>query len=387
LYAAALHGFYKPLIFPGQQTGDILEQSIFQRGVFFFFLALFCISIFLLGNLVAPFTATIVLGVVITGIFRPVFVLFTRKLSSRMASLLTCAIIFFVVFIPVVFFVGVLSKEALDLYNLARDAVFSNQLIQVLENTRALDRLNDLLARAGIQKTVSWQELLSPVSELGKMVGFSLFQQARFITSNLLNLVFYFCLMIIVIFYMFMDGKKLIQYLYDLSPLPDEHDKQLFQKFNEMAGAVLIGNGLGGVIQGTAGGLLFLFLGLNSPFLWGLIMGFMAFLPIVGIGIVLVPTAVFYMLKSSVVTGIGILMFYGILSWGIEYIFKPRLVGDRMAMHPLIVFFAIIGGLNVYGLMGIIYGPLIATLFLTLSEIYFSSFQSMVEPAKFKKVN
>ncbi|MCA1794991.1 MAG: AI-2E family transporter [Desulfotignum sp.] len=362
-----------------------MEQTIFQRGVFFFFLALFCISLVLLGNLVAPFTAVIVLGVVITNVFRPVFLLFTKKLSFRMASLLTCAIIFFVVFIPVVFFVGILSKEALDLYNLARDAVFSNQLIQVLENTRALDRLNDLLARAGIQKTVSWQELLSPVSELGKMVGFSLFQQARFITSNLLNLVFYFCLMIIVIFYMLMDGKKLIQYLYDLSPLQDEHDKQLFQKFNEMAGAVLIGNGLGGVIQGTAGGLLFLFLGLNSPFLWGVIMGFMAFLPIVGIGIVLVPTAVFYMLKSSVITGIGILVFYGILSWGIEYIFKPKLVGDRMAMHPLIVFFAIIGGLNVYGLMGIIYGPLIATLFLTLSEIYFSSFQSMVEPAKAKK--
>jgi predicted PurR-regulated permease PerM len=379
--------FYNPLILLGQQTGDILEQSIFQRGVFFFFLALFCISILLLGNLVAPFTATIVLGVVITGIFRPVFMLFSRKLSSRVASLLTCAIIFFVVFIPVVFLVGILSKEALGLYNLARDAVISNQLIQALENTRALDRINDLLARAGIQKTVSWQELFAPISELGKIVGFSLFQQARFITSNLLTLVFYFCLMIIVIFYMFMDGKKLIQYLYDLSPLPDEHDKQLFKKFNEMAGAVLIGNGLGGVIQGTAGGLLFLFLGLNSPFLWGVIMGFMAFLPIVGIGIVLVPTAVFYMLNSSVVTGMGILVFYGILSWGIEYIFKPKLVGDRMAMHPLIVFFAIIGGLNVYGLMGIIYGPLIATLFLTLSDIYFFSFQSMVEPAKCKKVN
>jgi predicted PurR-regulated permease PerM len=379
--------FYNPLILLGQQTGDILEQSIFQRGVFFFFLALFCISILLLGNLVAPFTATIVLGVVITGIFRPVFMLFSRKLSSRVASLLTCAIIFFVVFIPVVFLVGILSKEALGLYNLARDAVISNQLIQALENTRALDRINDLLARAGIQKTVSWQELFAPISELGKIVGFSLFQQARFITSNLLTLVFYFCLMIIVIFYMFMDGKKLIQYLYDLSPLPDEHDKQLFKKFNEMAGAVLIGNGLGGVIQGTAGGLLFLFLGLNSPFLWGVIMGFMAFLPIVGIGIVLVPTAVFFMLNSSVGTGMGILAFYGILSWGIEYIFKPKLVGDRMAMHPLIVFFAIIGGLNVYGLMGIIYGPLIATLFLTLSDIYFFSFQSMVEPAKCKKVN
>jgi predicted PurR-regulated permease PerM len=216
------------------------------------------------------------------------------------------------------------------------------------------------------------------------MLGLSLFQQARFITSNLLNLVFYFCLMLIVIFYMFMDGKRLIRYLYELSPLQDEHDRKLVTQFHEMAGAVLIVNGLGGLIQGIAGGVLFWFLGLNSPVLWGLVMGFMAFLPIVGIGIVLVPTAVFYMIENSMITGFGILGFYGMLSWGVEYIYKPKLVGDRVAMHPLLVFFAIIGGLNVYGLMGIIYGPLIATLFLTLSDIYFSSFQSMVEPAKQK---
>ncbi len=350
--------------------------------MFFFFLALFCISIFLLGNLIAPFFATIILGVVTTGIFKPLFRRVSKRTSPRVASILTCIIIFFTVFIPVLFFVGILSREALGLYSMARDAVFSNQLIHVLENTQALERINDLLARAGIEKTVSWNELINPVSELGKLVGFSLFQQAKFVTSNLLSLVFYFCLMLIVVFYMFMDGERFIRYLYDLSPLQDEHDKKLFDKFNDMAGAVLIGNGLGGVIQGFAGGMLFWFLGHNSPFLWGVIMGFLAFLPIVGIGVVLIPTAVFYFLKGHAATGMSIFVFYGVLSWGVEYLFKPKVVGDRVAMHPLIVFFAIIGGLKVYGLLGIIYGPLIATLFLTLADIYFSTFQSMVEPSK-----
>jgi predicted PurR-regulated permease PerM len=171
----------------------------------------------------------------------------------------------------------------------------------------------------------------------------------------------------------------------DLSPLPDEHDEKLFEKFMDMAGAVLIGNGLGGLIQGTAGGLLFLFLGLNSPFLWGVIMGFLAFLPILGIGIVMIPAAAVLMLKSRLFAGIFVLVFYAVLSWGIEYVFKPRVVGGRVSMHPLIVFFAIIGGLKTYGLLGIIYGPLIATFFLTLADIYFSSFQFMVEPGKVHK--
>lgn len=362
-----------------------MEQHISQKAVFVFFLVLFCIAMALAGKLIAPFFAIIILGIVCTGIFNPVFHYFSRKMNPKIASALTCALIFFVVFIPVVFFVGVLSKEAFNLYVMAKDAVFSNQLKDLLENTKALERLNEFLSKAGIEKIITWDELINPISELGKFVGFSLFEQARFITSNVLNIVLYFCLMLIVVFYMLLDGDKLINYLYDLSPLPDEHDEKLFEKFKDMAGAVLVGNGLGGLIQGTAGGVVFMGLGLNSPFLWGVIMGFLAFLPIVGIGAVLIPTAAILMLKSRIAAGIFIIIFYALLSWGIEYIFKPKVVGDRVRMHPLIVFFAIIGGLKAYGLLGIIYGPLIATLFFTLADIYFSSFQSLVEPAKAEK--
>jgi predicted PurR-regulated permease PerM len=363
-----------------------LEQNISQRAVFVFFIALFCIAILLAGKLIAPFFAIIILGIVSTGIFNPVFKFFSKKLTPKVASILTCILIFFVVFIPVVFFVGVLSKEAFNLYAMAKDAVFSNQLKNLLESTQVLERFNELLLKAGVEKVVTWDELISPISELGKFVGFSLFEQARFITSNVFNIVLYFCLMLIVVFYMFIDGDQFIKYIYDLSPLSDEHDEKLLGKFKDMAGAVLVGNGLGGLIQGVAGGTLFLLLGWNSPFLWGVIMGFLAFLPIVGIGIIMVPTAAILMLKSRLAAGIFVLVFYAVLSWGIEYIFKPKVVGDRVRMHPLIVFFAIIGGLKAYGLLGIIYGPLIATLFLTLADIYFSSFQFMVEPGKVPKV-
>ncbi|MDA3791376.1 MAG: AI-2E family transporter, partial [Desulfobacula sp.] len=93
-----------------------MEQSISQRAVFIFFIALFCIAILLAGNLIAPFFDIIILGVVSTGIFNPVFKFLSKKLPPKIASILTCILIFFVVFIPVVFFVGVLSKEAFNLY-------------------------------------------------------------------------------------------------------------------------------------------------------------------------------------------------------------------------------------------------------------------------------
>ena len=281
------------------------------------FRSLFCMAIFMAGKLAAPFFAVIILGIVSTGIFKPVFKSLSGKLPQNLASILTCVLIFCVIFIPVVFFLIMLSKEAFNLYVMARDAVFSSQLKNLLGNSETLDRINDFLARTGIELTVTWDDLINPISDLGKMVGFSLFEQARFLSSNVVSLVLYFGLMMIVVYYMLMDGDKFIQYIYDLSPLPDEHDARLFKKFMDMAGAVLIGNGLGGLIQGAAGGLLFWFLGFNSPLVWGVIMGFLAFLPIVGIGVVMVPAAVILMLKKKLMAGFLVLAFYAVLSWEI----------------------------------------------------------------------
>ena len=84
--------------------------------------------------------------------------------------------------------------------------------------------------------------------------------------------------------------------------------------------------------------------------------------------------------KGRVAAGIFFVVFYLVVSGGIEYFFKPRLVGQRMQMHTLLIFFSIIGGLKLFGILGIIYGPLVVTAFLTLADIYQSSYRNLVEP-------
>ncbi len=362
-----------------------MGQSYSEKAVFFFFLFLFSVALLLAGNLIIPFIGTIVLGFVFTGISIPLYNFFLIKLRPSFASGMTCAVIFFVVLVPAIFFVGVISKEAYDLYLMGKDAVLSNQLTLVLQNTHILDKLNRILSTMGFKVSLSWDALIKPVSDLGRVVGLSLFQQASFIASNVFQVVFYFCLMLIVVFYLLIDGDSLIEYIYNLSPLPREHNEKLFEKFGNMAGAILVGNGLGGLIQGCCGGAVFFLFGLGAPFLWGVIMVFLAFLPVVGVGAVLLPAALFLMLKHRIAAGIFVVVFYLLLSLGIEYIFKPKIVGDRVKMHPLVIFFAVLGGLKIYGILGIIYGPLIATLFLTLADIYFANFQVLIEPEKFEK--
>ena len=360
-----------------------MKDRTSHNNILWFFLALFLVSAFFLGRLFWPFMSVIILAAVVTGIFKPVYNFLNRKINSLLASLLTCALIFFILFIPTVFFVGILSKEAYALYLMGKGGAISDQIKPLLESSRVLERVNLVLSNLNME--ITGEELNKAVSELGKFVGLFLFQQASSIASNVFKFFVYFFFMLLIIYYLLFDGDKLVAFIIDLSPLPKEQDEKLIQKFKDMAGAILIGNGFCGLIQGVAGGIVFFLFNFNSPFLWGVIMALLAFLPIIGIGVVLIPAAVYLFLKMRIASGIFLVVFYIILSGGIEYLLKPKLVGKRVKMHTLLVFFSIIGGLKMFGILGIIYGPLVATAFLTLTDIYYTSYQQLVDPCEIEK--
>ncbi len=342
-----------------------------------FFMALFLASFFLLGWLLWPFLSVLILASVVTGIFNPFFYWLKRKTNPSLASFITCSLIFFILFIPIVLLVGILSKEAYALYLTAKGAVLSDQVNTFLETSRLLGKTNAILSNFHI--TISSDDLNSVITESGKKIGLFLFQQANAIASNIFNFLVYFFFMLLIVYFLLIDQQKLISFIFDLSPLPEEQDKKLMQKFKDIAGAVLIGNGFCGLIQGTLGGIVFALFGLKSPFLWGAIMGLLAFLPILGIGAVLIPAAIYLFIKSRIAAAIFVIIFYIVLSGGVEYMLKPKLVGQRVKMHTLLVFLTIIGGLKLFGILGIIYGPLIVTAFLTLTEIYHSSYQAYTD--------
>ena len=346
--------------------------------ILWFFLALFLVSCFLLGWLLWPFLSVIVVATVVTGIFNPVYRFLNRKIGPVLSSLLTCFIIFLVLFVPVSGFVGILANEAYDLYLTAKGAWAGNPFKELIENSKVVEHINEILSNFGI--AITGDELNRGIAELGRVVGLFLYEQARSITANIVSFIANFFFMLLIVFYLLIDSPRLVSFITTLSPLPDDQDEKLIQKFKDMAGAILVGNGLGGIIQGTLGGALFAFLGFNSPFLWGAIMALMAFLPIVGIGAVFVPAAIYLFLQERIAAGIFSIVFYVLLSGGIEYFFKPKLVGKRVQMHTLLVFLAIIGGLKLFGILGIIYGPLVVTAFLTLTDIYESSYRRIVEP-------
>ena len=296
-----------------------------------------------------------------------------------MASILTCLLIILIVFIPLIFFVAALSNEALGLYHWGRNNQVGMKLQILIQESPVVAHLQEYMGGFGFDFDFKPAQVTAMFSYLAKMAGLFFYNQASSWAANILQFLFLFFMMILTIFFLLIDMDKLIKFIIAVSPLPDDEDRLLLSKFEEISNAILKGNGICGLIQGLLGGVMFAVLGLSSPILWGGIMAILAFLPIFGVGLVMIPAAGILMLSDRIAEGVFLFIFYLALSFSMEYMIKPKMVGKEVQMHTLLVFLAILGGLSVYGVLGIIYGPLIVTAFLTLTEIYFAKYDSHVQ--------
>lgn len=342
-----------------------------------YFLVLFLISLFFLGQIIWPFVSILVLSFLIAGFFQPIYLFFGRRLPCSFASLCTCLIIVVLVFLPLTFFVGALSREALELHQLGKSAELGDRLRDFILTSTWLARARDFLAGYGV--SLDPNSLNQALSEVVKTIGMFLYKQASAWAANVANFVFGFFLMVVIIFFLLIDQTRLIEFIVKLSPLPDDQDRRLIDKFEEIARAILIGNGISGVVQGVLGGASFALCGLSAPILWGVAMAILACLPIFGIGVIMGPAALILYLKGRTAAAIFLLAVYFVAFSSMEYFFKPRMVGKQVQMPTLLVFLSVLGGMTVFGFMGIIYGPLVVTAFLTLSEIYLSSYSRFIK--------
>ena len=338
-----------------------------------FFFVIFIISILLLGWVLWPFWQLLILAFLLAGIFRPIYSWLLRWMSSWLSSILTCGLIVLIVFIPLTFCIGALSTETLSLYQLIRDTHLLIRLQQFIQNNTLMLEAQEVLAGFGINFDPT--DLTGTLSKIAGTIGLFIYNQASVWAGNIMSFVLQFCILILVVYFLLIEIDRLLQFMVKLSPLPDDQDELLLKKFLEIAGAILVVNCISGLFQGMLGGMYFSILGLKSPVLWGSVMAVLAFLPIFGIGLILIPTSVILLVGGNPGQAILTVIFYIFLSFTVEYLLKPKFVGDHVKMHTLLVFLAILGGMSVFGVLGIIYGPLIVTGFLTLSELYMNVYQ------------
>ncbi len=184
-------------------------------------------------------------------------------------------------------------------------------------------------------------------------------------------------IILFIMYYLFIDGENVIEGIKSIIPLQKKNQEILFERVNTITFSVLYGQLITAIIQGTIGGIGFFILGLPNPILWGFIMTLLALIPFIGTVLVWGPASIFLVIigiidgnNILIIKGV-ILFFYGLLIIStIDNIIKPKIIGKKADVHPLIVLIGIIVGINFFGLIGIILGPLTLSLTITLIKMY-----------------
>ncbi|MST04305.1 MAG: AI-2E family transporter [Candidatus Pacebacteria bacterium] len=324
-----------------------------------FLIVLLIIFTLLFISVFIQFLAPLVIGALLAGIFTPLNNFISKKFKegSNIPSLISTVLVALIIILPFITILSLLFQETQGFLEKIKTADF-------YENDKAIQYVANKL-NVGTEDLFSSQ-ILPTVKNVGEFITKNI---ATFL-SNAANLIINFFLLLLTIFYMLKDGKKLSKFLIEASPLEKSEEMNLYKTFKESGRAVLYGNLITAGIQGFLGGLGFLMFGISSPVLWGFVMAFFAFIPMLGPYLVFVPAAIYMFLNGNIWVAIAFMAYNIVIVSSVDNVLKPKLIGDKMKIHPLFILISVLGGIKIFGIIGLVYGPLIASIFISLIKNY-----------------
>ena len=184
-------------------------------------------------------------------------------------------------------------------------------------------------------------------------------------------------------FFMLRDGHRLLPLVLDLMPISRDRTQELLVRLRETVWAVFVGTVLVAAIQGTAMGVAFAVAGVPNALILGVVTFLMSIVPLLGSPVVYVPVGLGLLLQGNTTGAIGILLFGFLIVSNIDNALRPFLIGGRIDLHPMVIFFAILGGVLLFGPVGVMAGPMAVTILFALAEVYRESnaeSNQLVEP-------
>lgn len=330
-------------------------------------------------SMMQQFLMTIAMAALFSALASPLYhrLLLFVKGRENFASLLTILLLVCLLLLPLAALLGVVVTQAIHV-----SQTVSPWVQQFIDQPTIV---TDLLHR------IPYYEQLLPhrdmiLQKTGILVGNTstlLIDSLSSITKVTLNAVIMSIIMLYTMFYFLVDGKTLLYKILYYIPLENKDEQQLLQRFTSVARATIKGTLIIGIIQGTLCGLGFALAGIPSPVFWGCLMAVLSIVPSVGTAIVWGPALVILLLSKDISGAIIVGIFCGLIAANADNLIRPRLVGKDTEMHDLFILFSTFGGISMFGIIGIIVGPIIAALFVSIWEIYGVSFQEYLPAVSF----
>ncbi len=200
-------------------------------------------------------------------------------------------------------------------------------------------------------------------------LGSALVKKLTHVAGNMLAGLTELGIILLSMFYFFRDGEKVVDWIKELLPLGEERQRLVIRRFDDVVKGAVLGNTLVAALEGIIGGIAFWMVGLPSALLWGTAMAVLGYLPLVGAALVWGPVAAYLFIQGRHVAA-TVVCVAGFVIAVLDYVVRTIVVGGASKLHTLLTFFGVLGGIQFFGLVGIIAGPLVVAVSLALLENY-----------------
>lgn len=332
-------------------------------------LALALLIGYLLYLVMAPFFIPIFWAIVLVILFYPYYRWLLRKVTKNtsLASLLACLTIALFLIIPMAIIGAALANELLNVYQWAEGYISD---ISARAHRSPLFIFPYLERYLGRYIDISGIDLHSIFAGSIKDIASFAGQGLTGFIKSFAGFVFNLFLAFFTMYFLFKECDNLLGLVKDLLPISEADKERVLDKNRDVISSTIYGGVLVGVIQGVLGGAAFWFLGLSAPILWAFTMFLFSFLPSIGTATVWIPAAIYFFIIGAYVKGIVLVIWGALVISLIDNLMRPIIVSGRTNLHPLLLFFSILGAVNVFGFIGIIAGPLILSIGQATIEIY-----------------
>ena len=334
-----------------------------KRVTIIFLLTATAVALYFCYLLFRPFLKPLLSAVVIAVVFFPLHVQIQRLLRrpSR-AALASTPIVVLLSIVPSVAIFLAIKGEVADLYALIdQKSSESGGLSPYV--TQLLDRPMQWIGRyVDLSQFDVRASLLGRLRELSSFIVTEGWMLVGGLTTFIVNAV----ITLFTLFFLFREGRSVRRRAAAVLPLSGEQVEKLFTGIENTIIGTVYGGLVVAAVQGALVGFALWILGVPSPVLWGVVASFFALLPLVGTAAVWVPASIYLLASGSWVKAV-VLVIWGLFVVGlIDNVLRPYLISGRVQMHTLLIFFAVFGGVNVFGFLGLFIGPVILAVTITL---------------------
>lgn len=322
-----------------------------------------------------PFLPALFTGAIIAYLSYPLYKKTLKRINNKNIAAFIIAIVIVLIFtIPLIAVIGLISKEAYTTYTTLNQQNLGTNFMRIVckdegyLSCRALKSFVSFLPEEDLD-----YYLQITIKKITEFIIEDIGDFLASIPAFLLN----FFVMMFVVYYLLKDGESVAKRIKNILPLKESHKQHVLERFHNITSAVFYGSILTAILQGILGGIGFFILGISSPILWGFIMTIFALIPYFGTAIVWLPAALNLLFigylqndNSFTIRGIVLILYGVFIISTIDNILRPKLISNKAKVHPILVLLGVLGGLSLFGFLGLILGPIMLALLMTFVDIY-----------------